>query len=49
MVIAGGVGSFQPRRLGVEGADAFEGKQIFYRVKAAARVSRQAPGDLRRR
>jgi len=36
IVIAGGVGSFQPRRLGVEGADAFEGTQIFYRVKAAA-------------
>jgi thioredoxin reductase (NADPH) len=36
MVIAGGVGSFQPRRLGVEGVDAFEGKQVFYRVKAAA-------------
>ena len=26
IVIAGGVGSFQPRRLGVEGADAFEGR-----------------------
>jgi thioredoxin reductase (NADPH) len=36
VVIAGGVGSFQPRRLGVEGADAFEGRQIHYRVKAAA-------------
>jgi thioredoxin reductase (NADPH) len=36
IVIAGGVGSFQPRRLGVDGADAFEGRQIFYRVKAAA-------------
>jgi thioredoxin reductase (NADPH) len=36
MVIAGGVGSFQPRRLGVEGADTFEGRQIFYRVQAAA-------------
>jgi thioredoxin reductase (NADPH) len=36
VVIAGGVGSFQPRRLGVEGADAFEGNQIFYRVKSAA-------------
>src|SRR5262245_29533872 len=36
IVIAGGVGSFQPRRLGVDGAEGFEGKQIFYRVKAAA-------------
>jgi thioredoxin reductase (NADPH) len=36
VIIAGGVGSFQPRRLGVEGADRFEDTQIFYRVKAAA-------------
>ena len=36
IVIAGGVGSFQPRRLGVEGAEAFEGTQVFYRVKSAA-------------
>jgi thioredoxin reductase (NADPH) len=36
IVIAGGVGSFQPRRLGLEGADAFEGRQIHYRVKNAA-------------
>jgi thioredoxin reductase (NADPH) len=36
VVIAGGVGSFQPRRLGVEGVDAFEGGQVFYRVKSAA-------------
>jgi thioredoxin reductase (NADPH) len=36
VVIAGGVGSFQPRRLGVDGADDFEGRQIFYRVKSAA-------------
>jgi thioredoxin reductase (NADPH) len=36
VVIAGGVGSFQPRRIGVEGADVFEGKQIHYRVKNAA-------------
>ncbi len=36
VVIAGGVGSFQPRRLGVEGIDVFEGKQVFYRVKSAA-------------
>ncbi len=36
IVIAGGVGSFQPRRLGVEGVEAFEGTQVFYRVQTAA-------------
>jgi thioredoxin reductase (NADPH) len=36
IVIAGGVGSFQPRRLSVEGADVFEGTQVFYRVTTAA-------------
>ncbi|MFO7324787.1 MAG: NAD(P)/FAD-dependent oxidoreductase [Pseudomonadota bacterium] len=36
IVIAGGVGSFQPRRLGVENAEQFEGSQIFYRVTRAA-------------
>ncbi len=36
IVIAGGVGSFQPRRLSVENAEVFEGSQIFYRVKSAA-------------
>jgi thioredoxin reductase (NADPH) len=41
IVIAGGVGSFQPRRLGVEGVDAFEGGQIFYRVKVAAEFQDQ--------
>ena len=35
IVIAGGLGSFQPRRLGVEGADAFEGERIHYRIKSA--------------
>ncbi|HEY7890165.1 MAG TPA: NAD(P)/FAD-dependent oxidoreductase [Steroidobacteraceae bacterium] len=33
VVIAAGVGSFQARRLGVEGAEPFEGKGILYRVK----------------
>ena len=33
VVIAAGVGSFQPRRIGVEGADVFEGKGIHYKVK----------------
>ena len=32
VVIAGGVGSFQPRRLGLEGVAAFEGHQIHYKV-----------------
>jgi thioredoxin reductase (NADPH) len=36
VIIAGGVGSFQPRRLGIEGSDRFENRQIFYRVKSAA-------------
>jgi thioredoxin reductase (NADPH) len=36
VVIAGGVGSFQPKRLGVEGAEAFEGTNIFYSVRNAA-------------
>ncbi len=34
--IAGGVGSFQPRTLKVEGLDAFEGRQLFHRVKDPA-------------
>ena len=36
VVIAAGLGSFQPRRLGVEGCDAFEDKQVHYRVRNAA-------------
>jgi len=36
VVIAAGLGSFQPRRLGVEGADAFEDRQVHYRVRNAA-------------
>ncbi len=36
VVIAGGVGSFQPRRLSVPGIEAFEGKSLHYRVKSAA-------------
>ena len=31
--IAAGVGAFQPRTLKVEGLDAYEGSQLFYRVK----------------
>ena len=33
LVIAAGVGSFQSRRIGIEGADIFEGSVIHYRVK----------------
>ncbi len=36
VIIAGGVGSFQPRRLGIEGAERHEGVSIHYRVKDAA-------------
>jgi thioredoxin reductase (NADPH) len=36
VVIAAGVGSFQPRRLGVPGIEEFEGKSVHYRVKTAA-------------
>jgi thioredoxin reductase (NADPH) len=39
--IAGGVGSFQPRRLAVPGADAFEGSQIHYQVLEPARFAGQ--------
>jgi thioredoxin reductase (NADPH) len=35
IVIAGGLGSFQPRRLGAEGVDAFENRQVHYRVRNA--------------
>ncbi len=36
VVIAAGVGSFQPRRLAVEGVERFEGGSVLYRVKNAA-------------
>ena len=36
VVIAAGVGSFQPRRLTIEGAEHYEGKSLHYRVKSAA-------------
>ena len=35
VVIAGGVGSFQPRHLALPGVEEFEGKSVHYRVKAA--------------
>ena len=36
VVIAAGLGSFQPRRLGVEGCEALEDTQVHYRVRSAA-------------
>ncbi|MBV9620974.1 MAG: NAD(P)/FAD-dependent oxidoreductase [Gammaproteobacteria bacterium] len=39
VVIAAGLGSFQPRRIGVEGAEAFEGNTIQYRVRNAAELA----------
>jgi thioredoxin reductase (NADPH) len=36
VIIAAGLGSFQPRKLGVEGVDAFEGRHVHYKVKSAA-------------
>jgi thioredoxin reductase (NADPH) len=41
VIIAGGVGSFQPRRLALEGADSHEGASIHYRVKDAAQFAGQ--------
>ena len=39
VVIAAGLGSFQPRRIGIEGAEAFEGAAIRYRVRNAAELA----------
>jgi len=39
IVIAAGLGAFQPRRLGVPGAEAFEGNQIQYRVHDAQQLA----------
>ena len=36
VVIAGGVGSFQPRRIGLPGCESFEGSSIHYRVRNAS-------------
>jgi thioredoxin reductase (NADPH) len=33
IIIAGGVGSFEPRRLSIDGAEKYEGKSLFYSVK----------------
>ena len=39
VVIAAGLGAFQPRRLGLDGVEAFEGNQIQYRVRDAGRLA----------
>jgi thioredoxin reductase (NADPH) len=39
VVIAAGLGSFQPRRIGIEGAEPFEGGAIQYRIKNAAALA----------
>ncbi len=41
VVIAAGLGAFQPRRLGLPGAEAFEGDRIQYRVRDAQRLAGQ--------
>jgi thioredoxin reductase (NADPH) len=41
VVIAAGLGSFQPRRLAVQSADALEGRHLHYRVRDAARFHGQ--------
>jgi thioredoxin reductase (NADPH) len=38
VVIAGGVGSFQPRRLSLDGVEPLEGRQIHYKVRNAAEL-----------
>jgi len=37
LFLAGGVGSFQPRKLRLDGAEAMEGKQLHYRIKDSSR------------
>ncbi len=41
VMIAGGVGSFQPRRLKIEGIAAFEGRQLFYSAPDDAELAGQ--------
>ena len=41
VVIAAGLGSFQPKKLAVEGADLLENRQLHYRVRDAARFHGQ--------
>ncbi|MDB6001050.1 MAG: thioredoxin reductase, partial [Rhizobacter sp.] len=39
IIVAGGVGSFQPRRLKVDGIEVFEAKQLFHRVPQASHLA----------
>jgi len=39
VIIAGGLGSFQPRRLAIEGVDAWEGRHVHYKVKSASELT----------
>ena len=39
VIIAGGLGSFQPRRLSIEGIDTWEGRHVHYKVKSAAELT----------
>ncbi|MGH8328265.1 MAG: NAD(P)/FAD-dependent oxidoreductase, partial [Steroidobacteraceae bacterium] len=39
VIIAGGVGSFQARKLALPGAEKYEGERIHYRVKDASRLA----------
>ncbi|MGB6450075.1 MAG: NAD(P)/FAD-dependent oxidoreductase [Steroidobacteraceae bacterium] len=41
VIIAGGVGSFQPRRLGIEGAERHEGSSLHYKVRDAGELAGQ--------
>ncbi|HEY3784260.1 MAG TPA: NAD(P)/FAD-dependent oxidoreductase [Steroidobacteraceae bacterium] len=41
VVIAAGVGSFQPRRIGLDSAESFEGRSIHYRVRGASALQGQ--------
>jgi thioredoxin reductase (NADPH) len=41
IIVAGGVGSFQPRRLKVEGLDRWRDKQLFYREADAISMAKQ--------
>jgi len=41
VVIAAGVGSFQPRRIGIEGSEAHEGSSLHYRVKNSSTLHDQ--------
>ena len=49
VVIAGGVGSFQPMPLRVDGVDDLVDRQVFYRVKDPRAIPRQGSGRARRR